>query len=283
MLINRLVQYFFNALVIIKTVTGDYKFTLREYIIYFKYAESPGPQNKYPTVQIIGGDDTFVKLKIGTHIYFWPRTFDLYGLAYMHQEVYAPSSNNFHAYEHGPIQVKCGDVVIDAGACEGFFTRYALEKGAKIITIEPVKILADALKRTFLNEIKNGQVSLHNVAIGSCNTQGYLSMDSTKIFESHLSMVGECVDIVKLDDFITTKVDFIKMDIEGGEVDAVYGAHNIIKLYKPRLAIAVYHNYENAQKIMEYLYVLCPEYTIKYRGIYAYNNEKPRPMMVYAW
>ena len=48
-----------------------------------------------------------------------------------------------------------------------------------------------------------------------------------------------------IDDFVSERIDIIKMDIEGAEAKALEGATNLLKLYKPDLAIAAYHRAED--------------------------------------
>lgn len=61
-------------------------------------------------------------------------------------------------------------------------------------------------------------------------------------------VVGDCI------------VGFIKMDIEGAELDALHGAKNTILRDKPLLAICVYHLRGDVFAIMDYLHQLLPEY-----------------------
>ena len=50
---------------------------------------------------------------------------------------------------------------------------------------------------------------------------------------------------VSIDDFVTdggiSQVNFIKMDIEGGEREALRGASTTVKRFKPRLSLCEYH------------------------------------------
>lgn len=80
---------------------------------------------------------------------------------------------------------------------------------------------------------------------------------------------GSCVvkngkSIVKgisLDEVVKDKkVTFIKMDIEGSELNALKGAESIIKKNKPRLAICIYHKPEDILELPLYILELIPEY-----------------------
>lgn len=59
--------------------------------------------------------------------------------------------------------------------------------------------------------------------------------------------------IVKLDSIINEEISFIKMDIEGFELRALHGAQQIIRKYRPLLAINVDHQISDLWQIVNYL------------------------------
>ncbi|MDH5570674.1 MAG: FkbM family methyltransferase [Gammaproteobacteria bacterium] len=50
-----------------------------------------------------------------------------------------------------------------------------------------------------------------------------------------------------------TKVDYIKMDIEGYELNALKGAKTVLERYKPKLGISAYHRNEDFYVLMKYI------------------------------
>lgn len=61
------------------------------------------------------------------------------------------------------------------------------------------------------------------------------------------------------------KVTFIKMDIEGSELEALKGAVNVIKRDKPRMAICVYHKPEDLYTIPQWIKQTEPDYKLYLR------------------
>jgi FkbM family methyltransferase len=144
-----------------------------------------------------------------------------------------------------------GDVVLDAGANVGVFTRKALWAGAsKVIAIEPGPENVECLRRNFAAEIADGRVVIYAKGIWDKDDVLKLSVDpsdsardsfvrpieNAQFIEVPLTTVDKMVEELHL-----VRVDFIKMDIEGAEQKAVIGAKNTIAKFRPRMALCIYH------------------------------------------
>lgn len=94
---------------------------------------------------------------------------------------------------------------------------------------------------------------------------------------------GISVSVKKIDDIaFNCDVTFIKMDIEGMELEALEGGSEIICRCKPKLAICVYHKADDIIRISEYIKELNPNYKLYLRNynftatetvLYAINKE----------
>ena len=74
------------------------------------------------------------------------------------------------------------------------------------------------------------------------------------------------IETVALDDVLAGKrVTFIKMDIEGAEYEALMGAKKLIMENRPRMAISVYHKFEDFVTLADLVLSMHPDYQIAFR------------------
>lgn len=113
--------------------------------------------------------------------------------------------------------------------------------------------------------------------------KGANSRSGTMYFSSNvLSSVNQlsekgalAVPITKIDDDIEEDVTFIKMDIEGGEEEALLGCLEKIRQNHPKLALSAYHNYKDMWKLAQIIYEVDPTYHfyLRYYGGAIYPTE----------
>ncbi len=70
-----------------------------------------------------------------------------------------------------------------------------------------------------------------------------------------------------------TEISFIKLDIEGAELDALHGAESIIRSNHPKLAICVYHKPEDIITIPSLILEYNPAYSLFFRH-YSFVQEE---------
>ena len=77
---------------------------------------------------------------------------------------------------------------------------------------------------------------------------------------------------VALDELLINKpVNYVKIDIEGNEINALMGMSNIIQNQRPLIAVSVYHVPDHLWKIPLLLKQMVPEYEL-YLRIHGYNG-----------
>ena len=112
------------------------------------------------------------------------------------------------------------------------------------------------------------QLEIFNLGVGKNNMPvHYDSNDMETKFEVQ-SNSNQVVNgrLVTLDSSLLNKrVWYIKMDIEGSEMDALQGAEELIKMQKPVLGICIYHKFSDLWNIPLYIKSLVPEYRIYIR------------------
>lgn len=134
--------------------------------------------------------------------------------------------NSPHLYESENIKVENGDILVDAGACEGNFSLHNINKVSKVYIIESDKEWVEALRHTFADY-----------------------KDKVILCDKYLS-INDGTDRICLDTVVKEAVNFIKMDIEGEETNALLGAERLFEQSDTlKCAICAYHRHNDEDKI----------------------------------
>jgi FkbM family methyltransferase len=146
---------------------------------------------------------------------------------------------------------KAGDVYLDIGAYIGWYTIQASEavgSSGRVIALEP-----DATNR---RQLENN-ISLNRLS--NCLTVPKAAWDRNEKIGWHASDVpvwhkadvhehAHLVQAITIDALVNElglkRVDWIKMDIEGGEIEALRGAEQTLELFRPVLFIEVHETME---------------------------------------
>lgn len=153
------------------------------------------------------------------------------------------------------------EVFLDCGGYDGETTKKFIQLNP---TYKSVHVFEPSPKQFEL--IKRGMANYSNVnfypfATNDKNT--VLSFEANRGSASGLSENGDIrVKAVRLDDVVHEKVTFIKLDVEGAEFQSLIGAERLIKTYKPKLAVCVYHNQSDFWRIPELILSYNPNYEI---------------------
>jgi FkbM family methyltransferase len=166
-------------------------------------------------------------------------------------------------YFYKDCKIKKDDFVIDAGGCWAdtalIFSSMVGEKG-KIFSFEFFEDNLNIFKKniSYNKELAKRIILTEQPLYDKSNKTLYLNhacADITTLTEKENK--EQQYITISIDDFIKEKnikkLDFIKMDIEGSELKVLQGAKNSLIKYKPKLAIASYHRYDDYYKIPKFL------------------------------
>ena len=174
-------------------------------------------------------------------------------------------------YDHPLARIRTGDVLLDCGAHIGGFTRVALLAGARlVVAIEPERSNILALQRNCADAMRGGKVIL--VRKGIWDKPGILLLHLSTVGDSHSVSIpqnagkDQPIEITTIDDIVSNlklpRVDYIKLDIEGGELNALKGATQTLKRWRPRLAVSAYHQKGDPSAICSAVWGIQPGYLV---------------------
>ncbi|HHV10480.1 MAG TPA: FkbM family methyltransferase [Clostridiales bacterium] len=176
------------------------------------------------------------------------------------------------------IKPKENEVFIDAGCYNGStsiqFSKWCHENYEMIYAFEPDKLCK---QRCIENFKKNNLKKVQFIEKGTYSEDGIISFLGGGMSYSKLiadKQIGNCVAVTSIDNVLKgKKATFIKLDVEGSELETLKGAKETIIKYKPRLAISVYHKPEDIIELPFYILGLVNDYKLYLRHYTASVNE----------
>lgn len=178
--------------------------------------------------------------------------------------------NNYDDYYDFDI-ITCDqeECLVDLGAYTGDSALSFIHNFGAYKRIYCYEMTAGSMKVMQENLKDFDNIIYRQVAVGNANGSIYLEDFNGDPSSNLVSSKGNTeIPMVKLDDDIREPITFIKMDIEGSEIEAMKGAEQHIRKDKPKLAICSYHNNHHIYEIPK----LMREYNPQYKLYMRYNG-----------
>lgn len=199
------------------------------------------------------------------------------------------AEQDLEIYGQGSRGVHSGDIVLDCGANIGMFTRTALKAGARlVVAIEPAPDTLECLRRNLAADIRAGRVIVYPKGVWDHDDWLRLALDDSNSGSNSLVLGANRpsvrVPLTTIDKLVTElkleRVDFIKMDIEGAEKNALSGARDTLRTFRPRMSISSEHLPDDTEKIPILVKSLVPSYRWEC-GPCVYDGAHARPEALY--
>jgi FkbM family methyltransferase len=177
--------------------------------------------------------------------------------------LYIPRSD-YEIYDHPCVHAKKGFHIIDGGAWIGDTAQFFYKKTGGdcfIHCFEPSKVSLEQIEIPNVRKIQKGlydkDATMNFVENQKSGSQNFIMPFSEE------NQNNETISVIRLDSYrkhIKTKIDMIKLDIEGAEISAIRGGTELLKTDQPDLIIALYHKYNDLWEIPKLINEVNPEY-----------------------
>lgn len=142
--------------------------------------------------------------------------------------------------------VEAGDEVCDVGANRGLFAYWFLQHGVKVTAFEPNPSMVAVLRHRFADALKRGQLRLVECALsdraGAATLHVPIGYSGLASLNGEVAQVGvpiesKAVKVARLDDCVAGDVAFLKVDVEGHELQVFEGAANLLRASRPTILV----------------------------------------------
>ena len=158
------------------------------------------------------------------------------------------------------------EAYVDGGSYDGDTIRSFIERVHgrfdAVYAFEPDPVTFAKLKANFSDEPR-----IHPIHAGLYSHGGTLRFRDDASRGAIFAADGEIeMPVTTIDDVLgKRRLTYVKMNIEGAEIDALQGGRNAIRRWRPRLALSAYHRASDLWRIPQVVLELDPDYRLYLR------------------
>ena len=159
-----------------------------------------------------------------------------------------------------------GESFLDGGAFDGDTLRHAPWPFSRVLAVEP-----DPASAARLRAMGGPELDVREAMLG--RTRGVARFNGTGTMASRRSESGALeVPVTTIDELVAgERPTFIKLDVEGDELEALEGARETLKRSRPVVAVCLYHRPEDLWTIPLYLSQVLPGHRL-YLRVHAWDG-----------
>jgi len=175
-------------------------------------------------------------------------------------------------------RIQENEVFIDCGAYTGDTAEMLVRRYphfSRIVALEADPRNFECLKKWMATLEVSLSSKIHALKVAVSSARGELHFHASGDEAARLAAGGDVVvECVSLDDLLAEDAPtFIKMDIEGAELDALAGARRTIQTQRPILAVCVYHKQDDLWRVPLFIRGMDDEYRFYLRPHEADGKE----------
>ena len=192
-------------------------------------------------------------------------------------EYYLLRGQYFYNVAGAVVQPELGDFVIDGGACTGdtaLVFSNVVQTGGRVYAFDPVADHLEIMQHNIGNFPYRNVVAMPYGLSDRDVDAPPLVLDR---YNPGFRAVHQAVPLRRIDSLVLDgaieRIDFIKLDVEGSEMETLNGAAQSIQRFKPKMALSLYHKRDDIFEIVNYVRKTHPFYRL-YLGHYTIHAEE---------
>ena len=128
-------------------------------------------------------------------------------------------------------QLRLGFNFVDVGASFGYYTILGAKAGCNVFSFEPNPFVYRYLRENVLLNHCEKLVKTYNFALGEKERFGYLKIPKKNVGHAYISVKPTKVKIKikRLDDIIKDRINLLKLDVEGYELNVLKGSTRLME------------------------------------------------------